>query len=125
MFGVKKLVETLHVHAEDRRLKPTLSWPHLVAMGVGAIVGTGIFTLIGVAADLAGPAMMISFAIAGAVCACAALCYAEISTALPASGSAYTYSYVTMGESVAWIIGWSLVLEYSVACAAVATGWSG
>ncbi len=125
MLGSKKSVATLHDHHEDRKLRPSLSWPHLVAMGVGAIVGTGIYTLIGVGAGLAGPAVILSFAIAGAVCACAALCYAELATALPASGSAYTYSYVAMGETIAWIIGWSLVLEYSVACAAVATGWSG
>jgi APA family basic amino acid/polyamine antiporter len=95
-----------------------------VALGVGAIVGTGIYTLTGVGAGLAGPAVMLSFLIAGAVCACAALCYAELSTMIPASGSAYTYSYVAMGEPVAWFVGWSLILEYTLVCAAVAVGWS-
>lgn len=105
-------------------LKKTLSWYHLIALGVGAIVGTGIYTLTGVGAGLAGPGVILSFLIAGAVCACAALCYAELSTMIPASGSAYTYSYVAMGEPVAWFVGWSLVLEYTLVCAAVAVGWS-
>jgi APA family basic amino acid/polyamine antiporter len=125
MLGRRKPVETLLSHSAAHKLKPSLSWPHLVAMGVGAIVGTGIYTLIGKGAQLAGPGVMLSFIIAGAICAMAALCYAELATALPASGSAYTYSYVTMGETIAWVIGWSLVLEYTVSCAAVATGWSG
>jgi APA family basic amino acid/polyamine antiporter len=105
-------------------LKKTLSWYHLIALGVGAIVGTGIYTLTGVGAGLAGPGVILSFLVAGAVCACAALCYAELSTMIPASGSAYTYSYVAMGEPVAWFVGWSLVLEYTLVCAAVAVGWS-
>ncbi len=107
-----------------RRLKPTLSWPHLIALGVGAIVGTGIYTLTGIGAGLAGPAVTLSFALCGVICACAALCYAEMSTLMPVAGSAYTYSYAVLGELVAWIIGWSLVLEYTVAAAAVAVGWS-
>jgi APA family basic amino acid/polyamine antiporter len=105
-------------------LKKTLSWYHLIALGVGAIVGTGIYTLTGVGAGLAGPGVMLSFLIAGAVCACAALCYAELSTMIPASGSAYTYTYVAMGEPFAWFVGWSLILEYTLVCAAVAVGWS-
>ncbi len=124
MLGRRKIVSSLFSHEADRKLIPTLSWPHLVAMGVGAIVGTGIYTLTGVGADRAGPAVILAFAIAGAICACAALAYAELATALPAAGSAYTYSYVALGEAVAWVIGWSLVLEYSVACSAVAAGWS-
>ncbi|MBW4331640.1 amino acid permease [Stakelama sp. CBK3Z-3] len=110
---------------DEHRLKPTLSWPHLIALGVGAIVGTGIYTLTGVGADRAGPAVIIAFAIAGAVCACAALAYAELATAIPAAGSAYTYTYSVLGETTAWIIGWSLILEYSLACSGVAVGWSG
>ncbi|RIX27090.1 amino acid permease [Sphingomonas edaphi] len=102
-----------------------MSWPHLVFLGVGAIVGTGILTLIGVGADKAGPAVLVSFAIAGFVCACAALAYAETASMIPASGSAYTYSYVVMGQAVAWVIGWSLILEYSLVVSAVAVGWSG
>ncbi|MGN6376121.1 MAG: amino acid permease [Sphingomonas sp.] len=107
------------------RLKPTLSWPHLIALGVGAIVGTGIYTLTGVGADRAGPAVIVAFAIAGAVCACAALAYAELATMIPAAGSAYTYTYSVLGETIAWIVGWSLILEYSLACSGVAVGWSG
>ena len=110
---------------EHHRLARTLSWPHLVALGVGAIVGTGILTLIGVGAGKAGPAVIMSFAIAGLICACAALAYAEVATMIPASGSAYTYSYVVFGELIAWIIGWSLILEYSLVVSAVAVGWSG
>lgn len=106
-------------------LARTLSWPHLVALGVGAIVGTGILTLIGVGADRAGPAVLLSFVVAGAICACAALCYAEMATTIPASGSAYTYSYAVLGEVIAWVVGWSLILEYSLVVATVAVGWSG
>ncbi|HCQ54548.1 MAG TPA: amino acid permease [Brevundimonas diminuta] len=106
-------------------LKKTLGWPHLMALGVGAIVGTGILTLIGVGAGLAGPAVLISFALAGLVCACAALAYAELSTIMPASGSAYTYSYAALGEIFAWVVGWSLILEYSLVVSTVAVGWSG
>ena len=109
----------------DQRLKPTLTWWHLIGMGVGAIVGTGIYTLTGVGANLAGPAVILSFVIAGAVCACAALAYAEVATMIPTSGSAYTYSYVVLGEIIAWVVGWSLILEYSVGTSAVAVGWSG
>jgi len=108
-----------------RGLARTLSWPHLVALGVGAIVGTGILTLIGVGAGKAGPAVILSFAVAGTICACAALAYAEMATMIPASGSAYTYSYVVLGEALAWVIGWSLILEYSLVVSAVAVGWSG
>jgi APA family basic amino acid/polyamine antiporter len=111
--------------ADHHRLTRTLSWWHLIALGVGAIVGTGIYTLIGVGANLAGPAVILSFVIAGAICACAALAYAEVATMIPASGSAYTYSYVVLGEVIAWIVGWSLILEYSLVVSAVAVGWSG
>ncbi len=106
-------------------LAKTLSWPHLIALGVGAIVGTGIYTLTGVGAERAGPAVILAFAIAGAVCACAALAYAELATMIPAAGSAYTFSYTALGETIAWIVGWSLILEYSLACSTVAVGWSG
>ncbi len=121
----RKAIDTITAgHADSHQLKKTLSWPHLVALGVGAIVGTGIYTLTGVGAGLAGPGVVLSFLIAGAVCACAALCYAELSTMIPAAGSAYTYSYAAMGEPVAWFVGWSLILEYTLVCAAVAVGWS-
>ena len=109
----------------SHRLKATLSWPHLVALGVGAIVGTGIYTLIGVGAGLAGPAVILSFVIAGVICICAGLAYAEMSTMIPAAGSAYTYSYAVLGEMLAWVVGWSLMLEYTVVCSAVAVGWAG
>ncbi|HEY9552985.1 amino acid permease [Allosphingosinicella sp.] len=109
----------------EHRLTRSLSWPHLIALGVGAIVGTGILTLIGVGADKAGPAVILSFLVAGVICACAALAYAEMATMIPASGSAYTYTYVVIGELIAWVVGWSLILEYSLVVSAVAVGWSG
>jgi basic amino acid/polyamine antiporter, APA family len=111
--------------APEHRLKRSLGWPHLVALGVGAIVGTGILTLIGVGAAKAGPSVILSFAIAGLICAAAALAYAEMATMIPASGSAYTYTYVVIGELLAWVVGWSLILEYSLVVSAVAVGWSG
>jgi basic amino acid/polyamine antiporter, APA family len=120
----KSLDAVQHIES-SRQLKRTLSWPHLVALGVGAIVGTGIYTLIGVGAGIAGPAVILSFVIAGVVSACAALAYAEMASLMPAAGSAYTYTYTVMGEFLAWIVGWSLILEYSVVCSAVAVGWSG
>ena len=107
------------------RLKRTLGWPHLVALGVGAIIGTGIYTLVGIGAGLAGPAVILSFIVAGIVCACAALAYAEMATMMPVAGSAYTYTYAVAGELPAWFVGWSLILEYTVVCSAVAVGWSG
>lgn len=124
-WNVRKSLAPDESRGEGQALARTMSWPHLVALGVGAIVGTGILTLIGVGADKAGPAVLISFLIAGFVCACAALAYAEMATMIPASGSAYTYSYVVIGQAVAWVIGWSLILEYSLVVSAVAVGWSG
>jgi len=121
----RKSLDRVTEHEEGRRLVPTLGWPHLVALGVGAIVGTGIYTLIGVGANLAGPAVLLSFLVAGIVCACAALAYAEMATMMPAAGSAYTYSYIVLGEVLAWVVGWSLILEYSLVVSAVAVGWSG
>ena len=121
----RKDIDQVTVHEEGRRLVPTLSWPHLIALGIGAIVGTGIYTLIGVGANLAGPAVLLSFLIAGVICACAALAYAEMATMMPAAGSAYTYSYIVLGETIAWVVGWSLILEYSLVVSAVAVGWSG
>jgi APA family basic amino acid/polyamine antiporter len=117
--------KTIHPRPPEQQLARTLGWPHLVALGVGAIVGTGILTLIGVGADRAGPAVIVAFVVAGAICACAALCYAEMATMIPASGSAYTYSYATLGEVIAWVVGWSLILEYSLVVSTVAVGWSG
>ena len=124
-WNFRKAVLTRDEMPEHHRLAKTLGWPHLVALGVGAIVGTGILTLIGVGAGKAGPAVILSFAIAGLICACAALAYAEVATMIPASGSAYTYSYVVFGELLAWMIGVALILEYSLVVSAVAVGWSG
>src|SRR6478609_896916 len=124
-WNVRKAVVAREDMPEEHRLKQSLSWPHLVALGVGAIVGTGILTLIGVGAGKAGPAVILSFAIAGLICACAALAYAEVATMSPASGSAYTYSYVVFGELIAWMIGVALILEYTLVVSAVAVGWSG
>ena len=124
LFRTKR-VKGVEDHAPEHRLAATLSWPHLIALGIGAIVGTGILTLIGVGAGKAGPAVILSFVIAGAICAAAALAYAEMSTMMPASGSAYSYSYAVLGEIIAWVVGWSLILEYSLVVSAVAVGWSG
>lgn len=113
------------------RLKRTLTAWDLTALGIGAIIGTGIFVLIGTAIvgdshrPGAGPGIILSFILSGLTCALAALCYAEFSTMIPAAGSAYTYTYATLGEFLAWITGWNLILEYGVACVAVAIGWSG
>ena len=124
-WNVRKAIVTREEMPEHQRLHQSLSWPHLIALGVGAIVGTGILTLTGVGAAKAGPAVILSFAIAGLICAFAALAYAEMATMYPASGSAYTYSYIVFGELIAWIVGWSLILEYSLVVSAVAVGWSG
>jgi APA family basic amino acid/polyamine antiporter len=123
LLGPMKPLHAEEMLAEHHRLRRSLGWPHLVALGVGAIVGTGIYTLTGVGADRAGPAVILAFLIAGAVCACAALAYAELATLMPTAGSAYTYTYSTVGETAAWIVGWSLILEYSLACSTVAVGW--
>jgi APA family basic amino acid/polyamine antiporter len=120
----RKPIDTAH-EGDGPKLRRSLGPIQLVALGVGAIVGTGIYALIGEASGIAGPGVMISFLVAGAVCAAVALCYGELASMMPASGSAYTYSYVAVGELLAWVIGWALILEYSVVCAAVAVGWSG
>jgi len=110
----------------EHGLKRTLGPISLTAMGIGAIVGTGIFVLTGVgAAKYAGPGLVLSFVIAGIVSALAAICYAEFASTVPLAGSAYTYAYATLGELIAWIIGWDLILEYAVGAAAVGIGWSG
>src|SRR6266849_4707590 len=109
----------------ENRLRRVLGPVQLSSLGVGAIIGTGIFVLTGVAAhDLTGPALMLSFVVAGLTCVFAALCYAEFASMVPVAGSAYTYAYATLGELFAWIIGWDLILEYAVASATVAHGWS-
>ncbi len=125
MFGRVKSLDAILATAEKKSLHRSLGAFQLTMLGVGAIIGTGIFVLTAEAAQKAGPAMMISFIIAGFVCAVAALCYAEMASMVPVSGSAYTYSYAVMGELLAWMVGWALVLEYAVAAGAVAVGWSG
>lgn len=125
MFGRVKPLDAILATAEKKSLHRTLGAFQLTMLGVGAIIGTGIFVLTAEAAQKAGPGMMISFIIAGFVCAVAALCYAEMASMVPVSGSAYTYSYAVMGEMLAWMVGWALVLEYAVAAGAVAVGWSG
>src|SRR5713101_1338472 len=108
-----------------RRLRRTLSAAQLVTLGIGGIIGAGIFVLTGhAAAANAGPAVALSFMLGAVACAFAGLCYAEMSSAVPISGSAYTYAYATLGELIAWIIGWDLILEYAVGAIAVAIGWS-
>src|ERR1051325_6606332 len=107
-------------------LKKTLGALNLTTLGIGAIIGAGIFVLTGLAAARhAGPAVPLSFVAAGIACAFAGLCYAEMASAVPVAGSAYTYAYATMGEFMAWIIGWDLVLEYAMGASTVGVGWSG
>lgn len=124
----KKSISKLVAEAEqsgEGTLKRTLTSSGLIALGVGAIIGAGLFSLTGIAAaENAGPAVMLSFVIAAVGCAFAGLCYAEFASMIPVAGSAYTYSYATMGEFMAWIIGWDLVLEYALAAATVAASWS-
>ena len=135
LFRVKPVEAAPHVDAGEpvegslqgeATLKRTLTAKHLVLLGMGAVIGAGIFVLTGqAAANHAGPAIMLSFVLAGLACAFAGLCYAEFSALLPVSGSAYSYSYATLGEFIAWFIGWCLVLEYLFASSTVAVGWSG
>ncbi|HKA57870.1 MAG TPA: amino acid permease [Gemmatimonadales bacterium] len=124
-----KPIATLRAEAEgagEHQLKRALGPLNLITLGIGAIIGAGIFVLTGQAAALhAGPAVPISMALVGVACAFAGLCYAEMAAAVPVAGSAYTYSYATMGELIAWIIGWDLVLEYAAGAATVGVGWSG
>lgn len=124
MWRVKSL-DAILATAEKKSLHRSLGPVQLTLLGIGAIIGTGIFVLTASAAQKAGPGMMISFVIAGAVCAVAALCYSELAAMAPVSGSAYTYTYAVMGELLAWTVGWALILEYAVAASAVSVGWSG
>ena len=125
-FFRTKSIDQLKEGAEQRGLKKSLGATDLILLGIGCIIGTGIFVLTGVAAaKYAGPGIMLSFVISGLACAFAALAYAELAAIVPIAGSAYTYSYAALGEIIAWIVGWNLVLEYSVGSSAVAAGWSG
>ena len=131
-FRTKSIEQILtDCETQPHKLKRTLTVFDLTALGIGAIIGTGIFVLVGTAAvgdadrPGAGPALALSFILSGAACMLAALCYAEFASMIPVAGSAYTYTYATMGELFAWITGWALVLEYGIACGAVSIGWSG
>ena len=120
-----KPIAAYQKEASDKTLIRALGIPALIAFGIGGIIGTGIFVLTGVAAaEHAGPAIVISFVIAGIGCMFAGLCYSEFAAMVPVAGSAYAYSYATLGEFVAWFVGWNLILEYMVACSTVAVGWS-
>ncbi|HZL88395.1 MAG TPA: amino acid permease [Pirellulaceae bacterium] len=126
LFARKSLDTLLADMHSDNRLKRALGPINLTALGVGAVIGAGIFVATGAAAhNVAGPALMLSYVVAGVTCIFAALCYAEFASMAPVAGSAYTYAYTTMGELFAWIIGWDLILEYAVGAATVANGWSG
>jgi APA family basic amino acid/polyamine antiporter len=124
MWRIKSL-DAILATAEKKSLHRSLGPVQLTMLGIGAVIGTGIFVLTATAAQKAGPGMMVSFIIAGAVCAVAALCYSELASMVPVAGSAYTYSYAVMGELVAWLVGWALILEYALGASAVAVGWSG
>src|SRR5262245_61963489 len=125
LFEKKPIKLLLEEMEGENRLRRILGPVQLSALGVGAIIGTGIFVLTGIAAhDKTGPALMLSFIVAGLACIFAALCYAEFASMVPVAGSAYTYAYATLGELLAWIVGWDLVLEYAVGSATVAHGWS-
>src|SRR5579871_567041 len=128
LFATKP-IDTILAEANEtgeHSLKRALGPINLISIGIGGIIGAGIFVLTGTAAaQFAGPAIVISYIIAGIGCVFAGLCYAEFASMLPIAGSAYTYGYATMGELVAWIIGWALVLEYAFGAATVAVGWSG
>jgi basic amino acid/polyamine antiporter, APA family len=125
IFGRVKSLDAILATAEKKSLHRSLGAFQLTMLGIGAVIGTGIFVLTAEAAQKAGPGMMLSFIIAGVVCAVAALCYSEMAAMVPVSGSAYTYSYAVMGELIAWMVGWALILEYAVAAGAVSVGWSG
>lgn len=125
IFDRVKSLDAILATAEKKSLHRSLGPVQLTLLGIGAIIGTGIFVLTAAAAQKAGPGMMISFVIAGFVCAVAALCYSELASMVPVSGSAYTYTYAVLGELMAWMVGWALILEYAVAASAVCVGWSG
>lgn len=126
LFARKPLSQLLEELHGEQRLRRVLGPVQLSALGIGAVIGAGIFVATGAAAhDVAGPALMLSYVVAGLTCIFAALCYAEFASMVPVAGSAYTYAYATLGELFAWIMGWDLVLEYAVSSATVANGWSG
>lgn len=126
LFATKPISQLISESKSDHGLRKSLSALNLTTLGIGAVIGAGIFVLTGqAAAQYAGPAIVISFLISGMACLFAGLCYAEFASMIPISGSAYTYAYATMGEFIAWIIGWDLILEYLFAASTVAVGWAG
>jgi APA family basic amino acid/polyamine antiporter len=126
VFAVRDVSSLItETHEAGHELRRSVGAAQLTAMGVGAIIGTGIFVVIGQGAGIAGPAVILSFVLAAVACVFSALSYAELASSVPVAGSAYTYTYATLGEVVAWIIGWDLILEYGVSVAAVAVGWGG
>jgi APA family basic amino acid/polyamine antiporter len=137
LWARKPIAELVPESAEGKGMRRTLGTRDLIGLSIGAVIGAGIFSTLGTAAAGevlptgevvrygAGPALVLSFALLGAVCALAAMCYAELASMIPQAGSAYAYSYATMGELVAWIIGWDLILEFAVGNVAVAIAWSG
>lgn len=124
LFDRVKSLDAILATAEKKALKRSLGAFQLTMLGIGAVIGTGIFVLTAEAAQKAGPGMMLSFLVAGFVCAVAALCYSELASMVPVAGSAYTYTYAVVGEVMAWMVGWALILEYAVGASAVAVGWS-
>src|SRR5205085_4326341 len=124
IFGRIKSLDAILATAEKKGLHRSLGAFQLTLLGIGAVIGTGIFVLTSEAAQKAGPGMLLSFVVAGSVCAVAALCYSELASMVPVSGSAYTYTYAVTGELLAWMVGWALILEYAVGASAVAVGWS-
>src|SRR5438105_4859879 len=126
LFAKKPIEQILSESSEsgEHSLKRTLGAFQLTALGVGAVIGAGIFVLSGLGAHYAGPGLMLSFVLSGLGCAFAGLCYAEFAAMIPLAGSAYTYAYATMGELFAWIIGWDLTLEYAMGASTVSSGWS-
>ncbi|MCB2067618.1 MAG: amino acid permease [Erythrobacter sp.] len=120
-----KPLDAILATAERKSLHRSLGAVQLTLLGIGSVIGTGIFVLTASGAQKAGPGLMLAFIIAGAVCVVAALCYAEIASMIPVAGSAYTYSYASVGELLAWTVGWALIMEYAIAAAAVSVGWSG
>src|SRR5450755_1016258 len=124
LFATKP-IQDYQQEASNKQLVRVLGIPALIAFGIGGIIGTGIFVLTGLAAaQHAGPAIVISFIVAGIGCMFAGLCYSEFAAMVPVAGSAYAYSYATLGEFIAWFVGWNLILEYMMACSTVAVGWS-
>src|ERR1700753_4166791 len=124
LFDRVKSLDAIMATAEKKGLHRSLGPFQLTLLGIGAVIGTGIVVLTAEAAQKAGPGMLLSFTVAGFVCAVAALCYSELASMVPVAGSAYTYTYAVVGELMAWMVGWALIMEYAIGARAVAVGWS-